>query len=114
MASRQKGKMRAAGKAITRSISESTAKSLQTHRGVAGSAEFRGDFLLNFSALPLRPLRLRGEIDLFAVDSRIALDFIRVPFHPCIQRGKEADSYPRQMGFVQARLPWASRTVTRR
>jgi len=48
---------------------DSTAKSLQTHRGGAESAEFRGDFLLNSSALSLRPLRLRGEIDLFAVDS---------------------------------------------
>jgi hypothetical protein len=43
-------------------MTDSTAKSLLAYRGDAGSAEFRGAFLLNLSALPLRPLHLRGEI----------------------------------------------------
>ena len=49
---------------------DSTAKSQKAHRGGAGSAEKRGDFLLNSSAFPPRTPRLRGEILLFAVDSR--------------------------------------------
>ena len=39
----------------------------------AENAEFRGGFLLNLSAFPLPPLRLRGEIDLFAVESPMGL-----------------------------------------
>lgn len=56
---------------IIRYIYESTAKSLQKHRGDAGNAEFRGGFLLKFSAFALLSLRLRGEIDLLAVESSI-------------------------------------------
>jgi hypothetical protein len=57
--------------AVGRIVNRSTAKSLLAYRGDAGNAEVRGGFLLNLSAFPLRPLRLRGEIDLFAVESSI-------------------------------------------
>lgn len=50
--------------------SNSTAESLQTHRGGAGIAESSGDFLLNSSAFSLHPPRLRGEIDLFTGASK--------------------------------------------
>ena len=51
---------------------DSTAKSQKAHRGDAGSAEKRGDFLLNSSAFPPRTPRLLSNL-------RIVSEFC----HPC-------------------------------